>query len=222
MFGVLNEPAIYLTNNTEGVRQWYKDSYNVIRNNGTEGPALVFHEGFLGIKKWQGFMPNNTYKRVTIDTHNYLIFDKDLVRLPLADQVSFPCKSWKPDFIESDSKFGWTMCGEFSVATNDCGYWLNGVGLGARYEGTYQLEPGPAACPTCTCKNDGDYKSFSTDKKNLLLRFMELQMDAFEQSLGWFFWNFKTENHVNPFWDYFLALDQGWAPKDASQRTNKC
>jgi hypothetical protein len=31
-------------------------------------------------------------------------------------------------------------------------------------------------------------------------------MEAFETGIGWFFWNFKTENHVNPHWDYLL----GW------------
>jgi hypothetical protein len=31
-------------------------------------------------------------------------------------------------------------------------------------------------------------------------------MDAFESNIGWFFWNFKTENHVNPHWDYLLGV----------------
>lgn len=29
-----------------------------------------------------------------------------------------------------------TTAGEWSLAINDCGYWINGVGSGTRYEGT--------------------------------------------------------------------------------------
>jgi glucan 1,3-beta-glucosidase len=37
----------------------------------------------------------------------------------------------------SMSEFGFTIVGEFSNAVTDCGLFLNGVGMGSRYEGTY-------------------------------------------------------------------------------------
>ena len=33
--------------------------------------------------------------------------------------------------------FGMTHVGEFSLAINDCGQWVNGVNLGARYDGSF-------------------------------------------------------------------------------------
>lgn len=35
------------------------------------------------------------------------------------------------------SGLGFTAAGEWSNAINDCGLFVNGVGLGTRYEGTY-------------------------------------------------------------------------------------
>jgi aryl-phospho-beta-D-glucosidase BglC (GH1 family) len=43
---------------------------------------------------------------------------------------------------DSMTAFGLTSAGEFSNAINDCGTFLNGVGLGARYDG-YLHKRGP-------------------------------------------------------------------------------
>ncbi len=153
-----------------------------------------------------------------------MIFNNYLVSLPRKDQAEFPCTSWRTDLKEASLNGGPTMVGEFSIATNDCGKYLNGVGLGARYDGTLDQEGAPteAVCPTCTCKGVDDWKTWTTEYKQFLLKFMEMQMDSYEVGVGWFYWTYKTEEHINPHWDYSLAWEQGFAPKNVNLRSNHC
>ncbi|CAM0143062.1 hypothetical protein VKS41_006179 [Umbelopsis sp. WA50703] len=222
MFGVLNEPAIYKMKQDE-VRQWYLDSYYSIRNITGEGkgPLLTYHEGFIGLPKWKGFMPNTTFDRTVLETHTYLIFDQSLVSMSQEKQSEYPCQQWKPDLEQSGNDFGQTMVGEFSAATNDCAKYLNGIGVGRRYDGTFK-QGEPPVCPNCTCNGTEDWQTWTDDYKQFLRQFIERQMDAFETNIGWYFWNFKTENHANPHWDYLLGVEQGWIPSDAGKRSFSC
>lgn len=151
-----------------------------------------------------------------------MIFDNDLVSMPRHVQADFPCKVWKKDLNESSTLTVPTMVGEFSVATNDCGKYLNGVGLGARYDGTLEDIVTQPVCPNCSCQGIDNWANFSPEYKRFLLEFMEKQMDAYESGIGWFYWTYKTEDHVNPHWDYLLAWEQGYAPKDVNVRQHTC
>lgn len=153
-----------------------------------------------------------------------MIFNNGLVSMPRHLQAEFPCTAWKDDISKANKNAGPTMVGEFSVATNDCAKYLNGVGLGSRFDGTLDQPgaPNEPVCDTCSCKGVDDWKQFTPEYKSFLLQFMEKQMDAYEAGVGWFFWTYKTENHVNPHWDYLLAWEQGFAPKNVNLRTNSC
>ena len=96
--------------------------------------------------------------RVALDTHPYLCFST-----PNNDGITYqaakPCSYWATDFNITQAQFGYYMAGEWSLAckltvpsfskqqtdslltVNDCGKWLNNVGNGQRYEGTYR-QPG--------------------------------------------------------------------------------
>lgn len=133
------------------------------------GPWITFHDGFTGSPArdvaaggWLGFLPG--MDRVALDTHPYLCFST-----PNNDGISYqaakPCSYWATDFNRTQADFGFYMAGEWSLAcgcrdsleyrkdakyrlltfldsaVNDCGKWLNNVGNGQRYEGTYR-QPG--------------------------------------------------------------------------------
>ncbi|KAF7728604.1 hypothetical protein EC973_005831 [Apophysomyces ossiformis] len=223
VIGVLNEPAIFRLEPSR-VKDWYRESYHALRNitGHGNGPYLTYHEGFLGMPAWTGFFKN--YDRVILETHTYLIFDQGLVSMSRDQQATFPCGSWRRDLKNAMASVAPTMVGEFSLATNDCGKYVNGVGLGTRYEGTFMENghPVPAVCPNCNCTASNDWKNWTEDYKVFLRQFIERQMDAFENSLGWFFWTYKTENHINPHWDYSLGWEQGWIPRDANDRKYSC
>ncbi|KAI9254464.1 glycoside hydrolase superfamily [Phascolomyces articulosus] len=226
IFGVLNEPAIYRVDK-DRAKQWYHDSHDKIRKitGDGKGPLLTYHDGFLGMPPWNGFFKDPSFQRVILETHTYLIFDDDLVSMPREKQSKFPCVAWERDLNNSMRDNGPTMVGEFSVATNDCGKYLNGVRLGTRYEGNLvdgDTKIDHPVCPGCSCQGVEDWKHWDDDYKKFLLSFVERQMDAFETSYGWFFWTYKTEDHINPHWDYLLGWEQGWIPKDANNRQSSC
>lgn len=144
--------------------------------------------------------------------------------MPRDMQAEFPCTAWKKDITQAVNLTGPIMVGEFSVATNDCAKYLNGVGLGARYDGTLPQDGMPAVpvCPTCTCQGVDDWRTWTDEYKLFLAKFLERQMESYEASVGWFFWTYKTQDHVNPHWDYLLAWELGFAPRDINNRTYHC
>ncbi|KAI9470800.1 MAG: glycoside hydrolase superfamily [Benjaminiella poitrasii] len=221
LIGVLNEPAM-MKIPAERVKKWYQTTYEALRKTLSDsiGPILTYHDGFLPLKQWFGFF-KDIYKSVVLETHLYLIFNNDLVAMPRHLQAEFPCNSWKKDLKEASTHAAPIMVGEFSLATNDCAKYLNGVGLGARYDGTLD-DSGSPVCANCTCEGVDDWTQFTEDYKGFLLQFLEKQMDAYESSIGWFFWTYKTENHVNPHWDYSLAWEQKFAPANVNSRTHFC
>ncbi|KAF9939560.1 hypothetical protein BGZ65_010142 [Modicella reniformis] len=144
----------------------------------------------------------------------FLVFNSNLIAMNQSAQIKFVCEQWGADSIRSTRTFGPTMVGEFSVAVNDCAQYLNGIGTGSRWEGTF---PDKKSGPTNkTCANENDASSYSVEYKTFLARFFNAQLDAFEQGVGWFYWNFKTEN--NPLWSYFDGVEYGWIPKDVNDR----
>lgn len=159
-----------------------------------------------------------------IDVHNYLIFDHNLIRFSRKEQVNFPCDAWSKNIQRSTAKFGPTLVGEFSSATNDCATYLNGIGVGYRWDGSFQsdgdriegLPLAEAACQPevngavegyCSCKEQNRIGYYTPEYRKFLNDFTQTQMDAFEQGLGWFYWNFKTE--TNALWSYFDGVEQG-------------
>ncbi|KAI8082810.1 glycoside hydrolase superfamily [Halteromyces radiatus] len=220
VFGVLNEPAMMIIKK-EPAKQWYKDSYSAIRNiTGHQGPILSYHDGFLGLSPWKGFFTD--FDRTFLETHMYLIFDPNLVYMEREKQAAFPCDTWREQLADASQQVAPVMVGEFSFATNDCGKYLNGVGLGTRYENTMNGNDDDSRCPQCNCTQVEDWPSWTSGYKHFLNTFVQRQMDAYEAGVGWFFWTYKTEQHINPHWDYSLAWEKGWAPKDVNQREFSC
>ncbi|ORZ04961.1 glycoside hydrolase superfamily [Lobosporangium transversale] len=232
LYGILNEPAIFMLERTT-TDKWYKEVFAAMRDitgTGTgagagagagagKGPWAIIHDGFLGLKDWEGFMPNSD--RLALDIHQYLIFDHNLIRLSRKDQANFPCDVWAEGMQRSSVRFGPTLVGEFSSATNDCARHLNGIGIGARWDGTFTNGDDPtggvsAACDPkknghipgfCSCEAQNNADAYTPDYRKFLSDFTQAQMDAFEQGFGWFYWNFKTE--TNALWSYFDGVDQG-------------
>lgn len=68
------------------------------------------------------------------------------------------------------------------------GKWLNGVGKGSRWEGTFPGYSGPTggSCDVWT-----EYGNFSATTKKQLYQFAQSSMDALTH---WFFWTWKIGN----------------------------
>ncbi|GAA5890506.1 hypothetical protein JCM6882_002943 [Rhodosporidiobolus microsporus] len=235
MFSVLNEP--YATSiGVDALRHYYIEIYNQMReSHGTgegNGPFLVFHDGFVPMAQnvssggWDGFL--NGWDRVSLDSHRYLCFDQP-ENFGLSYFAALPCNYWAQNMNQSTNTFGLTMGGEWSLAVNDCGKWLNNVGNGARYDGTYYI---PNTTPprigfegVGSCDDWIDWNNWNSSTKDGLRLVAEGHMDALRH---WFFWTWKTgfSSHLgtiaNPMWNYQLGYEQGWIPTNPRTAIGAC
>ncbi|KAI0306488.1 glycoside hydrolase superfamily [Multifurca ochricompacta] len=223
MFGVTNEPQAPAVGQ-DNLSRYYLQAYNAVRQasgiGAGNGPMISYHDGFAGVTNWAGFLPGAD--RISLDFHPYLCFGSQ-TSSPMSSNVNRPCSTWGSTMNDSMSAFGLTVAGEFSNAINDCGLYVNGVGLGARYDGTYQNE-GP--WPTIgDCGPWTSYSSWSQDLKDSTKQFALASMDALQ---NWFFWTWKIGNSSisgdveAPAWSYKLGLDNGWMPLDPRGAAGAC
>lgn len=101
----------------------------------------------------------------------------------------------------------WVIVGEWTPAQTDCGMllhtdyvpnlitliiakYLNGRGVGSRYDGSY---PGSTRVGSCTGLT-GKASSFSSSFKTFLRQYWEAQVITFEKAQGWIQWTWKAEN----------------------------
>ncbi|KAL8277511.1 hypothetical protein RQP46_010066 [Phenoliferia psychrophenolica] len=233
MFSILNEPLANVIG-VDVLRNFYLEVYEMTRAitgvGEGEGPWIAFHDGFVAQSTpvseggWDGFLTGAD--RISIDSHPYLCFDAPN-NDPLAFQASKPCSYWAPKVNTSSEQFGLSIAGEWSLAINDCGKWINNVGNGARFDGTYYA-PGTTtlefkAAGSCDVWND--WEDYTPAIKAGLQQVAEGHMDALQH---WFFWTWKTGYSstlgrvANPLWNYQLGLQQGYIPANPRLARNTC
>ncbi|SNX87453.1 related to EXG1 - exo-beta-1,3-glucanase (I/II), major isoform [Melanopsichium pennsylvanicum] len=215
MLSVINEPYA-ISIGQPALQSWYSQLYTTLRAiSGTgagNGPYITIHDGFLPLSNWQGFLSGGD--RIAWDTHPYICFGQQ--NTDAWDvQILKPCNQFTPLLDNARSNMGVAMGGEMSLAINDCGLFLNGVGAGSRYDGSYS---GPVAgnYPRMgSCQPFDDYENYSSEMKQGLRRFALTSMDSLQD---FFFWTWKIGNSLRtgkpsaPMWSYSLGLQQGWMP----------
>ncbi|KAI0766706.1 glycoside hydrolase superfamily [Trametes elegans] len=102
--------------------------------------------------------------------------------------------------------------GEWPPAITDCARYLNGRGVGARYDGTL---PNSTFVGSCDGQS-GSGSSFSGDYKTFLRQSYGAQIHSFEKAVGWFLWMWKGETSDD--WSYQAGLKYGWIPKEPTDR----
>jgi glucan 1,3-beta-glucosidase len=107
--------------------------------------------------------------------HPYLCFSRQSAD-PITVRATQPCGAWGSLF---NKNFGFIIAGEFSNAVTDCGTYVNGVGQGVRYEGTYTLD---GSHPNlCNCDTDWlDYENWDSATKKAYLTFAKSSMDTLQ------------------------------------------
>ncbi|KAK4047108.1 hypothetical protein OIO90_006310 [Microbotryomycetes sp. JL221] len=239
MFSIMNEPY-GPTIGIDTLRHFYLETYNMMRGmtgfGKDNGPWIAFHDGFplqngipdsefdVSAGGWLGWLPG--MDRVSLDTHPYLCFSEPN-NDGLAYQASKPCTYWAEKMNLTTAQFGLSIAAEWSLAVNDCGKWLNNVGNGQRYAGTY-ITPGTSTRPfegVGSCEEWTNYPAWTDERKQGLMQVAMAHMDAFRH---FFFWTWKIGTSIetglvpNPFWSYQLGLEQGWVPRDPRTALGVC
>jgi glucan 1,3-beta-glucosidase len=176
----LNEPAGFLGGNTLSVvRQYWYDSYGNIRypygTSQQSNSVVLLHDAFQPLSYWNDFMPVGTpdFQGVAMDKHIYQVFSEDELRKSDSAHISSICSMGS----DISSFHLWTIVGEWVPAPTDCAKYLNGRGVGARYDGSY---PGSNAIGSCSGKS-GSASTFSSSYKTFLRKFWEAQVVTYEK-----------------------------------------
>jgi glucan 1,3-beta-glucosidase len=224
-FGILNEPnglgdgGIPQT----AMQEFYAEAYRIIRRasglGDGNGPMIGLHEAFYGFDFWYGFLDGAD--RLALDSHPYLVFGS-VSGDPVTAYPPQPCSRWGSMFGDPMNQFGMVTAGEWSYAINDCGLYVNQVGSGTRYEGTYNGNP---RIGDCTADGWLDYRTWDDTIKDSLRGLGASTMDALGNS---FFWTWRigesseTGRVMAPFWSYKLSVQEGWAVVDPRTSKGNC
>jgi glucan 1,3-beta-glucosidase len=207
---LLNEPANWAINMDE-LKQFYYNGWGNVRTQ-NDYTAVVIHDAFEDIQSyWNGFMnPASGVNDVILDTHIYQIFSDAEVAMKPCEHVQVACG--QASSLAGTDK--WTIVGEWTGAQTDCAKWLNGLGKGARYDGT--LAGSTRYYGDCQTKYEGTVDGLLDVDKSNLQYFVEAQLDAYEAHSGWIFWAWKTESA--PEWHFQNLTRAGLIPNPITSR----
>jgi aryl-phospho-beta-D-glucosidase BglC (GH1 family) len=206
MIGLVNEVMAATVGQTV-MGNFYYQAYEMIREitgiGSVNGPIIAIHEGFLGIAAWDSFLSGAD--RLALDQHPYQAFPTVQNNYGWEWQIANGC-GWGGGTNDTQSGYGIVVGGEWSLAINDCGLWVNGVGTTPNYATAYG-----------SCADFDQWMNYNDTMKQGLYNYAVGQMDSLQ---NWFFWTWKIGNSTvlgypsAPQWHYQLGLQQGWIPKD--------
>lgn len=209
---LLNEGAGFRGDDwAANIRQYFQDASDAVRDVAPTDMTIMIGDAFLGVQSWDGFLTDGPGD-VIMDTHSYQLFSETELERSFDEHITVACST-----IEATTAYAhdnlWTVVGEWSNAVTDCAIWLNGRGVGARWDATYITPTNyHGSCSNYTGSSDG----FSDDYKTFLRRYWEVQTYVAEQVTGWIYWTWKAENADE--WSYQKGLAGGWIPKDPTDR----
>ncbi|MCO5549751.1 hypothetical protein L7F22_003224 [Adiantum nelumboides] len=208
---LLNEPLTTSgpSNALSFTRDYYNNAYYATRYTSSgqlTNYAVTIHDGFQPLSYWNGAYPTPQYQQVILDTHQYSMFNNDQIRLSNNDRLQYFCNLGGQ--VASSNNNLYTIVGEWTSAPTDCAKYLNGRGIGSRYDGSF---PGSSAVGSCNGKT-GNGNNFSSSYKNFLQQMFDTQRKAYERGTGWIMWTWKTEQAAD--WDYQRGLQNGWITRN--------
>lgn len=208
---LLNEP-LGPSSDMQQLLNFYGWGYNNMRSVLTN--FVILHDAFQLFNYYDNFFTvDQGYWDVVIDHHHYQVFSAGELARDIDDHVSVAC-GWGTSAVTESH---WNVCGEFSAALTDCALWLNGVGRGARWLGDYDSSPDYGLCSMYVNPDN-----WTTEHRTNVGKYIEAQLDAFEQTGGWIFWNWKCEDAID--WDMSRLISEGVFPQPLSSRQygNQC
>ncbi|KAF9015697.1 exo-1,3-beta-glucanase [Cyathus striatus] len=215
----LNEPAGFDGNDILSVtKQYWYDSYGNIRypygSSQQSNTVVMIHDAFQPLSYWDGFMSSPSWQGVILDTHIYQMFSVAENQMSNSQHIQTACS--KGSGLASASL--WVVVGEWTPAATDCAKYLNGRGVGSRYDGSYAGSTRVGSCTGLT----GKASSFSSSYKTFLRQYWEAQVTTFEKGQGWIQWTWKAEDADE--WSYQAGLANGWIPNNPTnlQYPNIC
>lgn len=229
----------------------FAEAYRIVREAGGtgegQGPWVSISDGLGNRDDWGAYLPNAD--RLSLDSHPYDAFQDKQNADSWGSRLDTPCR-WGREFNQTAGNFqagggkaGLITAGEWSLAINDCGLYLNGVDEGTRFDGSFTAQ---SVNKTGGCEKWTEWESFEDETKKEIMDFAKVSMDGLRvrfllsfspysprvNSLlfmqNYFFWTWKigpslASNKVEtPMWSYQLGFRSGWIPKDPREADGVC
>ncbi|KAK7931033.1 glycoside hydrolase family 5 protein [Apiospora marii] len=187
------------------VKSFMGQGYQTVSGSGA-GVTVAFHDAFQGPDAWNDW--GSGMQNLLLDTHHYEVFDVGQLHMDVGAHIGSACGFGQR--MASSNKM--TINGEWCGAMTDCAYWLNGRGVGARWDGTFNYEgQGSYYIGSCDgARRRGSIDQIQGQDRANLRDFINAQMVAYEKADGWIFWTWKTESA--PEWDYRALANAGVIP----------
>lgn len=209
---LINEPLGPVLDMQKLKESYYTPAYHYLRDTLQRNQIIVIHDAFQQFNYWNDFLTSESGAwGVVLDHHHYQVFSSGELQRSIDEHVAVAC-SWGEGTLGESH---WTVCGEFSAALTDCTKWINGVGFGARYDGSFQKNY-ESSSYIGSCQNNEDISSWSDERKQDTRRYVEAQLDAFEKRGGWIIWCYKTESSIE--WDLQRLTYNGLFPSPLTAR----
>ncbi|PPQ76324.1 hypothetical protein CVT24_008383 [Panaeolus cyanescens] len=212
---LLNEGAGFRGNDwATAIRGFFGNAYEAVREAAGDEVKVMIGDAFLGVNSWTNFLTPPNGHDAMMDFHEYQIFSDLELNRTFDQHIDFAC-TYTQTLGSYESTSLWTVVGEWSNALTDCAQWLNGRGIGARWDATWF--PGPNSQFHGSCNGfTGNWENWTDDYKDMLRKYWEVQVEVGETVQGWVFWTWKAENADE--WSYQKGLEGGWIPMDPTDR----
>lgn len=192
------------------LKTFYEEAYFRVRKYMPEEKYFVFHDGF-NLTAWKDFMRDPKYVNVVLDTHQYLmVAESKGCEQTLEDYEQYVKENFAKQIKEMDQYFP-VICGEWCLFNSlACGYDTNG--------GKNVFN---------NVENVGESVIEDDKKAQIYRRLANVQIDAWNQGSGYFYWNYKllidTVNEQGwigwDSWDLDRCVNFGWFPVEKGEET---
>lgn len=225
---IVNEPLGGKIN-VSNITEMYYEAFDLFKKNQSlsDNTTFVIHDAFQGIGHWNLEL-NPNYQNVSyhyfnltganyssqdvlVDHHHYEVFTNNQLAETQFSRIENIINYG--DSIHKELSYHPAVVGEWSGAITDCATWLNGVGVGARYDGTYYNTTlfTTNDKPVGTCISQNRLADWTQDYRDRVRQFIEAQLATYSsKTTGWIFWNWKTEDAIE--WDYLKLKEADLFP----------
>lgn len=233
---IVNEPLSPKLDDYTMTEYFYK-AYQIYlqKQSSNDSTTFVFHDAFKDIGYWN-LQFNSKYTNVSdqytssdnitfrqsdimVDHHHYEIFTDFQLNNNQYDRI-MDIMNYGDSIHDEESSYHHAIVGEFSAALTDCAIWLNGVGIGSRYDGSYYKTTNFTTDyePVGECRSQLPIANWTQDYKEHVRQFIEAQLATYDAKTdGWIFWNWKTESAAE--WDYLKLKESNLFPSPLDNYT---
>ncbi|KAL9113358.1 MAG: hypothetical protein Q9227_002399 [Pyrenula ochraceoflavens] len=206
---LVNEPISWGANQFSTTQQFAREAYSRVRAAaaaaGNPNLNIVMHDAFQSGAQWTTLpseLGTTTSRSFHLDTHMYQVFTDSDKSKDQSQHIAEAC-SWGATLASTNAQLP-IHVGEWTATTNFC----------VNPDGTSTIAGSSCYQDGCRCSSD-PIESWNDALKEQTRRFVEAQLDAFEENAsGYFFWAYKGPGA----WGFEKLIDLGIFPNPVTDR----